>query len=214
MIIIWNLASPVVQWARQTGIAGNKLVCAGGTTTQHFTSCTVTYPAMEQDTHKNNSLTSPGQDCFPDVHVWLYASWCFCPSVPQLSPEGKHEWSAFALSQHCPLPQWSILGNHPEVSENKMGNTFKSRGKNTKFNILIIDICTLHKCNLRWFSESSWTSTWPCLPWASLQCFQGSLKSWFKDKVEPDFERKDSELQHWRVIQQRNSAAKKLTYHD
>lgn len=30
---------------RQTGIAGDKLLFAGGTTTQHHTSCTVTYPA-------------------------------------------------------------------------------------------------------------------------------------------------------------------------
>lgn len=31
---------------RQTGIAGNRLMCAGGTTKQHHTCCTVTYPAI------------------------------------------------------------------------------------------------------------------------------------------------------------------------
>lgn len=54
-----------------------------------------------------------------------------------------------------------------------------------------------NKSNSRWFSESSWTSTWPCLPWASLQCFQGSLKSWFKDKVVPDLEQRDMCVREW-----------------
>lgn len=111
------------KWFRQTGIAGDRLLFAGGTTTQHHTSCTVTYPAIYKNwwfrvakVEGSNKLTSPGPDCSPGGHGWLCASWCFYPSAPQPCHGGTNGWSASAWSPHCLPPQWSIWDSHPEVA--------------------------------------------------------------------------------------------------
>lgn len=160
---------------RQTGIAGNRLMCAGGTTTQHYASCTVTYPAIGHNLLNKKvqwwKLTFPRQDCSPGGHGWLCASWCFYPWVPRPSPAETDGWSASAWSPRCLRPRWSILGSHPEVATKTTKRSIKTRR-----NLKIGRQASSLKSYLRWFSESSWTSTWPCLPWASLQCFQGSLK--------------------------------------
>lgn len=126
---VWDLASLVVVGSRQTGIAGDRLLFAGGTTKQYCTCCIVTYPAIQTQTapdrtsRGNSKLTSPGQDCSPGGHEWLCASWCFYPSAPRRSPAETDGWSASAWSPHCLHPRWSILDNHPEVATNREDKT-------------------------------------------------------------------------------------------
>lgn len=134
--IVRDLASLVVHWRRQTGIAGNKLVCAGGTTTQHFTSCTVTYPAETTSTKTTHSLLQGrivlqmSTDGFTHHGVFAHQYHSF---VPKGKANGLHLLGADIVCTHNEA-FWIII---QKFLKRKKGNILKSRreGTKVKFNL-------------------------------------------------------------------------------
>lgn len=78
---------------RQTGIAGDKLLYAGGTTKQHHTSCIVTYPAIRKTDGAVNSLLQGG-------------------IVLQMTADGFAHHGVFTHQHHSLLAQRQTDGLH------------------------------------------------------------------------------------------------------